>query len=198
MTERTEWDVDSTKHDVIINNSREIIIREVLIKKCSFYYEFDSLLRNSFIVNFLFVMKSTRSDSSENSSLVDESNAKLLYSQIKSTHEKNENEIEDENEDKNENEIFTNISNKKVQTNVIKSRANLNKRVRRLIKLNNKKVPSEIKRNRTTNSDSEKSTSKITKRESKIKSITDAMIEMQSIKFKNFITRFKYEIRQRN
>jgi hypothetical protein len=142
-------------------------------------------LRDSSIINSSFVLESIRSDSSQllNISLItDESNAKMLYSQTK-----NINENEDENEDEN-NEI--------VDENIIKSRADLNKRVPRLIKSKNKKISFE--KNLIIDSDSDESTLKIIKRESKNRSIADVLIEMQIMKFKNFITRFEYEIRQRD
>jgi hypothetical protein len=37
-----------------------MIIRDVLHKKCSYYYEFEDLLENSSIITSSFVLKSTR------------------------------------------------------------------------------------------------------------------------------------------
>jgi hypothetical protein len=146
-----------------------MIIKQMLIKKCSFYYEFDDLLRDSSTINSLFVLKSIKSNSSQFldiSLIADESNAKMLYSQNKSI-----NENKDENKDEND-EI--------VEDNVIKSRVNLNKRVQRLIKSKNKKIS--FKRYLIIDSDSDESTLKIIKRESKNRSIVNALIEMQIMK----------------
>jgi hypothetical protein len=54
--------VNSTKHDVIADNTRERTIRKMLMKKCSHYYQFEELMRNSLTINSSFIMKSTRLD----------------------------------------------------------------------------------------------------------------------------------------
>jgi hypothetical protein len=55
--------MNSIKHDVIMNNNREIIIKKVLIKKYSFYYEFEKVLRDLLIVTLSFTIKFIRLDS---------------------------------------------------------------------------------------------------------------------------------------
>jgi hypothetical protein len=37
-----------------------MIIRNVFLKKCSYYYEFEDFLKDSLIINSLFVLKLTR------------------------------------------------------------------------------------------------------------------------------------------
>jgi hypothetical protein len=161
-------------------------IKEMLIKKCFFYYEFDSLMSDLSIVTSLFVMKSIRLDSSQLAdilSITDESDTKI-YSQTKNLNNKKADADDDYKNDED------------VQSNVIKSRTDLNKRVQRLIK---KKISISraFKRHLIIDSDSEESTLKITEREFKNKSMIDALIEVQIMKFKDFIARFEYEIRQR-
>jgi hypothetical protein len=51
-----------TKHDVTTNNTREITIKKVIIKKCSFFYEFEEILEDSLIITSSFIMKSRRSN----------------------------------------------------------------------------------------------------------------------------------------
>jgi hypothetical protein len=64
MTKKTEREVNFTKHDVVVDNSKRMTIKEMLIKKCFFYYEFDSLMSDLSIVISSFIMKSIRIDSS--------------------------------------------------------------------------------------------------------------------------------------
>jgi hypothetical protein len=54
--------VDTSKHDVIVENIREITIRKVLIKKCSFYYEFEEIMRDIPIITSSYVMEFTQSN----------------------------------------------------------------------------------------------------------------------------------------
>jgi hypothetical protein len=44
----------------VIENSRDMIIKDVLLKKCSYYYEFEDLLEDSSIITPSFVLESTR------------------------------------------------------------------------------------------------------------------------------------------
>ncbi len=44
----------------MIENSRDMIIRDVLLKKCSYYYEFEDLLKDSSIITSSFVLESIR------------------------------------------------------------------------------------------------------------------------------------------
>jgi hypothetical protein len=60
ITETIEWKIDVIKHDVVIENFRNMIIRDVLLKKCSYYYEFEDLLKDSSIITSSFVLESTR------------------------------------------------------------------------------------------------------------------------------------------
>ncbi len=66
LTKTTKWEVDSIKHDVVANNTKEMIIKEVLIKKCSFYYQFEKMMSDLSIIIFSFIMKFTQSDIFEN------------------------------------------------------------------------------------------------------------------------------------
>jgi hypothetical protein len=142
-------------------------IKDILIKKCLFYYEFDSLMSDLSIVISSFVMKSIKLDSSQLAdilSIADKSDTKI-YSQTKNLN----NEKTDADDDYENDED--------VQSDVLKSRTDLNKRVQRLIK---KKISisKAFKRHLIIDSDSEESTFKITKREFKNKSMTDALIEV--------------------
>ncbi len=65
LTKTTDWRVDLTKHDVVVDNTRKITIREVLIKKCSFYYEFEEIMHDLSTITLSFVMKFTQFDVSE-------------------------------------------------------------------------------------------------------------------------------------
>ncbi len=42
-----------------------MLVKNVLLKKCSYYYEFEKLLRDSSIITSSFVLKSTRYDSED-------------------------------------------------------------------------------------------------------------------------------------
>jgi hypothetical protein len=59
LTKTIDWRVDSIKHDVVVNNTKKIIIKEVLIKKCLFYHEFEEILSNLSNITVLFVIKFT-------------------------------------------------------------------------------------------------------------------------------------------
>jgi hypothetical protein len=50
---------------VIAKNSQSILIKDVLTKKCSYYYEFEKLLEDSSITTSSFVIEFTRSDSKD-------------------------------------------------------------------------------------------------------------------------------------
>jgi hypothetical protein len=62
ITETTKWKINVIKHDVVFSNSQDMLIKDVLVKKCFYYYEFEKLLKDSFITNVSFSMKSTRSN----------------------------------------------------------------------------------------------------------------------------------------
>ncbi len=66
LTKATKWEVDSTKHDVVADNTRKMTIKEVLIKKCSFYYEFEEMMSDLSIITLSFIMKFTQFDIFEN------------------------------------------------------------------------------------------------------------------------------------
>lgn len=51
---------------MITNNTRDQIIKEVIFKKCSFYYKFEKIMKNVFIVNSSFIIKFIRFDSLKN------------------------------------------------------------------------------------------------------------------------------------
>ncbi len=65
LAKNTDWGVDITKHDVVANNTREATIKEMIIKKCSHYYEFEEIMRDMSIINSSFVMKFIRPDREE-------------------------------------------------------------------------------------------------------------------------------------
>jgi hypothetical protein len=77
---------------VIASNTQEVIIKEIILKKCFFYYEYDELLRDSLIVNSFFVSKSIRSDVD----LLDSSNDTNMKLRLRSETD------EDKNKDKND------------------------------------------------------------------------------------------------
>jgi hypothetical protein len=62
LAQKIEWEVNTSKHNVIVENIREITIKKVLIKKCSFYYEFEKIMRDISIITSLYVMKFTQSN----------------------------------------------------------------------------------------------------------------------------------------
>jgi hypothetical protein len=139
----------------------------MLIKKCFFYYKFDSLMSDLFIVISSFVMKSIRFNFSQLADILSIANEsdKKIYSQTKNLN----NEKADADDDYENDED--------VQSNVIKSRTDLNKRVQRLIK---KKISisKAFERHLIIDSDSEESILKITKREFKNRLMIDALIEV--------------------
>jgi hypothetical protein len=49
-----------------------MLIKNVFIKKCSYYYEFEKLLRNSLIITSSIVMKSTRFDTNDSKNFFQE------------------------------------------------------------------------------------------------------------------------------
>jgi hypothetical protein len=80
--------VNSIKHIVLTKNIRDQIIQELLLKKCIFYYEFEEIMKDSFIVTSFYVMKFIRSD------LIDVKTEKTQETDEKNTQETDEENIE--------------------------------------------------------------------------------------------------------
>jgi hypothetical protein len=50
---------------LIADNTRDVIIKKVILKKCSYYYEFEEIMRDSSTIAFSFVMKFIQSNISQ-------------------------------------------------------------------------------------------------------------------------------------
>jgi hypothetical protein len=72
---------------MIANNTRDLIIREVILKKCSFYYEFEASMRESSIVTSLYIEESLRSDTFEFNSLIAYRETREEIENTKNTHD---------------------------------------------------------------------------------------------------------------
>jgi hypothetical protein len=205
LTDITSWRVNFTKHDVIALNTQKVIIREIILKKRSFYYEFDELLKDSLITQSFFVSKFTKSDVD----LLDSSmkDTKMnLSDENKEKDKKRDKNVEEKNKDNEDKNWATNNTDTEdvlfdISTNTIvkekfskKTRINLNKRVKRVIKI--KKIT--FKRILFLDSNSDDIVSRSFKRESRARSIADALIEMQNMKFRDFSKQFEYETRHRD
>jgi hypothetical protein len=46
----TKWKVNLIKYNVVVNNIKKIIIKFILIKKCSFYYEFKEMINDLLVI----------------------------------------------------------------------------------------------------------------------------------------------------
>lgn len=54
----TGWKLDVSNHDQVGDNTYGKTIREVLLLKCSFYYDFEEIKRDSPTINLSFLMES--------------------------------------------------------------------------------------------------------------------------------------------
>jgi hypothetical protein len=50
---------------LITDNTRNVIIKKVILKKCSYYYEFEEIMRDSSTIALSFVIKFTQSNISQ-------------------------------------------------------------------------------------------------------------------------------------
>ncbi len=84
LTETTKWKVNIIKQNVVTNNIREQIIKEIILKKCSYYYELENIMNDLSIISSSFIMKSIRSNSFslENDQLNDQFNSLKITSII--------------------------------------------------------------------------------------------------------------------
>ncbi len=107
MTKTIEWEVNVTKHNVVVENSRDMIIKDVLLKKCSYYYEFEELLEDSSIITSSFTLEFTRS-------VLDEEDAKNSKNETKNetNQNKNKNKKNETNQNKKNNIITQNVNDK--------------------------------------------------------------------------------------
>jgi hypothetical protein len=62
LTNQIDSEVNSIKHVIMTKNIRNQIIKEMLLKKCFFYYKFEEIMRDSLIVTSFYVMKFIRSN----------------------------------------------------------------------------------------------------------------------------------------
>ncbi len=189
MTETTEWEVNVIKHDVVIENSRDMIIRDVLHKKCSYYYEFEDLLENSSIITSSFVLKSTRLV------LDEEEDAKNSKNETKNeTNKKNDVIIRDVN-DQDANWINFDMNDSDSNDSLMKNSLTLLTKTSKIKSIKRKlndvvfiKKRFKTKKIIHANSDNDDNRVRSIKRKNKEKSMTDAMIEMQKMKFVDFIS----------
>jgi hypothetical protein len=165
LAQKIEWEVNISKHDVIVENIREITIREVLIKKCSFYYEFEKIMRDISIITSSYVMKFIQSNLIQ---INDNSKDEIKTQKIEKSKE-DENEIIQE-------DFLSNTEINHVLKKNQTSKKKEEKMIRTLKRFSRKKTNVFLKRVWQMNFDSD-DTSVKSKRE-KIKSIVDALIEM--------------------
>jgi mannitol-specific phosphotransferase system IIBC component len=84
-----------------------MIIKDVLLKKCSYYYEFEELLEDSSIITSSFTLEFTRS-------VLDEEDAKNSKNETKNetNQNKNKNKKNETNQNKKNNIITQNVNDK--------------------------------------------------------------------------------------
>jgi hypothetical protein len=203
LTNQIDWEVNSIKHDVVAKNIRGQIIKEMLLKKCFFYYEFEEIMRDSLIVTSFYVMKSIRSD------LIDVKTENTQETDEKNTQETDEENIEIIIDEDYENWIVNNSAmDKDFDTNSLfeeeafkSSRVELIKRAKQSYVARGKKSATSTTDRRFKRQlkvelifDSDEDQSKSRKRESKKnRSLANALMKMQNIKSKNFFKQFEFE-----
>ncbi len=213
LADSTEWDVDLNKHDVIAKNFREMLIKNVFIKKCSYYYELEKLLKDSSIITSSFVMKSIRFDTNDsNTSFENEEKKNEEKKNAKKRAEKTNTNTQEMNirENDYENWINSNLNDVNIDAkkeNKHESSDSFMKDIRSTLLIFKKKKSKifkttttkrrqtkfEAKRAIQMNSNSDEIQFKLIKRDDKSRSMTDAMIKMQHIRFIDFKSQFEVE-----
>ncbi len=199
MTETTEWEVNVIKHDVVIENSRDMIITDVLLKKCSYYYEFEDLLEDSSIITSSFVLESTRLVFDE------EEDAKNSKNETKNETDKKNDVITRDVNDQDANWINFDMNDSDSNDSLMKNSLTLLTKTSKIKSIKRKlndvvfiKKRFKTKKIIRANSDNDDNRIRSAKRKNKERSMTDAMIEMQKMKFVDFISQFEIEMRQRS
>ncbi len=204
MTETIEWEVDVIKHDVVIENSRDMIIKDVLLKKCSYYYEFEDLLEDSSIITPSFVLESTRLVPDEEE---DVKNSKNETKNETNKNKKNDVITQDVNDQNYADWINADSNESDSDDSLMKNPLTLLTKIPKVKstrrKLNDVALIKSVKRFKTkktirADSDSEKNRIRSTKRDDKERSMTNAMIEMQKMKFTDSTSQFEMKMRQRS
>ncbi len=186
LTKAIDWEIDSIKHDVVVDNIKEMIIREVLIKKCSFYYEFEEIMSDLSIITRSFVMKFIQFDVfefQEASRMKEDSNKDTQDNQFANE--------DDWNSQNNAEEILFEDDVFLAVFELIKKKFDLMKRVKQSKLQKRTSTFVFIKRSIDVNFDDEATIEK--KRNFKNRIVTNVLIEMQSMKFKNFFQQFEFK-----
>ncbi len=199
MIETIKWKVNVIKHNVVIENFRDMIIRNVFLKKCSYYYEFEDFLKDSLIINSLFVLKLTRLVFDE------EEDAKNSKNETKNETDKKNDIITQDVNDQDANWINFDMNDFDSNDSLMKNSLTLLTKTSK-IKLMKKKlndvvfIKKHFKTKKIIRADSDNDDNRVrsAQRESKERSMINAMIEMQKLKFVDFISQFEIEMRQRS
>jgi hypothetical protein len=201
LVNQIEWEMNFIKHDVVTNNIREQTIREMLIKKRSFYYEFDEIMKDSSIINSLYLMNFIRSnliqdefthetDEKDMNKIIDKDYETWIEIAINSNDAANK-DYSDSNSLFEEEEYF--ISRTEMIKQIKQSYAIKDKKISTSTATSNvRRLKRKLKVKLNLNIDDDQS--KDSKRESKKnKSIANALIEMQNIKSNFFFKQFEFE-----
>lgn len=62
LADATGWGVEPTKHEMVANNTHGETIKEVIIKKCFYYYDFEDVMGDSPTISPPFLVESIRSN----------------------------------------------------------------------------------------------------------------------------------------
>lgn len=189
LTKATDWEINSIKHDVVVDNIREMIIREVLIKKCSFYYEFEEIMNDLSTITSSFVMKFTQFDVSESQKA-----SRMKEDSDKDTQDNQFANEDDWNSQNNAEKILFEDDVSFAVSELIKKKFDLMKRVKQTKLQKRTSTFVFIKRSIDVNFDDEAAIKK--KRNLKKRIVANVLIEMQSMKFKNFSQQFEFEQNQ--
>ena len=171
LADTTGWGVDPTNHDVVADNTRGETIKEVILKKCAWYYEFEEIMGDLPTITPPFLIESTQPD---------------VTTELMTGGKELNDDSEDDNFEIDLKDKTTDEDNQS-ETDLLKEGPMKKKTVKHLKPSTlNKKMGSSTKCPWNVDSDSETSRPKLSKQRSKNKSVGDAMIEVQLMKSKDF------------
>ena len=171
LADTTGWGVDPTNHDVVAENTRGETIKEVILKKCAWYYEFEEIMGDLPTITPPFLIESTQPD---------------VTTELMTGGKELNDDSEDDNFEIDLKDKTTDEDNQS-ETDLLKEGPMKKKTVKHLKPSTlNKKMGSSTKRPWNVDSGSETSRPKLSKQRSKNKSVGDAMIEVQLMKSKDF------------
>ena len=202
LADQTGWGVYPTKHEVVAENTRGITIKEVLIKKCPFYYELEEIMEDLPTITPPYIMESERPGTAEGKEDAEDTEVENI------DEEDYEKRARDGDSDMNRQ---LSDAGHWLEDDISKSKTDLVKRAKEKYALRNKKVTPDSgteqitptpgrghrKRPLEIDSDSDDTRSKvITKRgfrREEVRSVVDALVEVQIMKSNDFSKNFEFE-----